>query len=318
MADLIPIETRRAVRYATGDLVAILLLGVVDSATPRAAAKPINADLPFPADLPLPAPPTTGVPREIRRLPVPAQACRPTADRGVEYCRGRIKRVFDAISSLAAIVALAPLFVVIAAAVRLSSRGPILFRQERIGLDGRPFALYKFRTMRPNDGRGPLITAKGDRRITPIGRVLRSTKLDELPQLLNVLKGEMSVVGPRPQTRRDVACYTAWERRTLAVRPGLTDPATILLRNQEAILETVTAKEMERFYTSKVLPRRLASNLDYIEQAGFLYDLKLISETLRVILVPSRRSLLSARAAAGRGLAGAPLTAAGVAPRATA
>ena len=137
------------------------------------------------------------------------------------------KRLFDVAASAAGVVAAAPLLVATAALVKLSSPGPVIFRQQRVGKGGKPFELWKFRTMRPATG-GPLVTAGGDSRITPIGRLLRKSKLDELPELLNVLKGDLSLVGPRPEVPRYVALYPERERTFLQqIRPGITDPATV-------------------------------------------------------------------------------------------
>ena len=208
--------------------------------------------------------------------------------RGMGYCLGRTKRTFDVILAVAALIVLAPIFPILAAAVAITSGRPVLFRQDRVGIDGRPFNLIKFRTMRSGAGPGLSITGTGDPRITPLGRGLRALKLDELPQLLNVLRGEMSFVGPRPELPRYVARYDAQQRRVLAVRPGLTDPATIEFRDEETLLGAVDPERRETYYVSEILPRKLAMNLRYVDRASLGYDLVLLAGTLRAIVLPPR------------------------------
>jgi lipopolysaccharide/colanic/teichoic acid biosynthesis glycosyltransferase len=143
--------------------------------------------------------------------------------------------------------------VLVALAVCVSSGRPVLFGHERRGLDGRPFRVLKFRTMGPDPGGGLPITGKGDSRVTSLGRVLRAIKIDELPQLINVLRGEMSIVGPRPEVPEYVAGYTADQRRVLRVRPGLTDPASVAFRDEEILLGSVDPGRREAFYLSEIL-----------------------------------------------------------------
>jgi len=211
----------------------------------------------------------------------------PTAG-GKAYCRGRVKRTFDLTAAFAALVVLAPLLGVISILIRLMSGPPILFRQVRVGKDGRPFRILKFRTMRP-EVTGLPITGSGDGRITPIGRLLRKSKLDELPQLLNVLIGDMSVVGPRPELPRYVALYTPERRQVLEVRPGLTDDATLQFRDEERLLGQIPQESREQHYLDRILPRKLDLNLRYIERAGFLRDLSIIIKTARAIGTRGRR-----------------------------
>jgi lipopolysaccharide/colanic/teichoic acid biosynthesis glycosyltransferase len=142
--------------------------------------------------------------------------------------------------------------------------------------------------MRPGSEAGLQITGRGDDRVTTMGRLLRALKLDELPQLWNVLRGDMSLVGPRPEVPRYVAAYTPEQRRVLRARPGLTDPATILFVDEEDLLGAVQPPERETYYVGHVLPRKLALNLDYIERAGVLYDLRLILATLADLVRPRR------------------------------
>lgn len=198
----------------------------------------------------------------------------------------RVKRAVDLFSAAAGLAATAPLLAGIAALVRLTSPGPALYRQTRVGKGGRPFTLLKFRSMRPSEP-GPQITAGGDARVTPLGRVLRRTKLDELPELVNVLRGEMSLVGPRPEVPRYVDRWPAGHRGlVLAVRPGLTDPATIRFRNEEEILRR--AKDPERTYEEEILPAKVAMYREYLERATVLTDLRVLLDTLLVVAFPSR------------------------------
>lgn len=204
---------------------------------------------------------------------------------GVDYCQGRLKRSFDFGVSLTGIVVLSPLFIILAALLLASSGRPVLFIQERIGMGGRVFRLFKFRSMRNAPGAGSAaITASDDRRVTGIGRLLRVTKLDELPQLFNILTGRMSIVGPRPEMPRYVAGYDPRQCRVLDVRPGLTDPATLKFRHEESILASIAETEREAFYIREILPRKLDLNLSYIERAKFTSDLRLILLTLRSIV----------------------------------
>lgn len=189
-----------------------------------------------------------------------------------------LKRLFDLLASGLGLLLLSPLFALIALLVRLTSPGPIFYRARRVGRGGREFTLYKFRSMVANaDRQGPGITAAGDPRVTPIGRVLRRTKLDELPQLWNVLRGDMSLVGPRPEDPRYVALYTPEQRRVLDVRPGITSLASIEYRNEEAILR---GPDWEQRYIREVMPAKLAIDLRYVQQATLLTDLLIILRTL--------------------------------------
>jgi lipopolysaccharide/colanic/teichoic acid biosynthesis glycosyltransferase len=181
-------------------------------------------------------------------------------------------------------VALSPVFLALAAAIRLGSGSPVLYAQERVGRGGKPFLLYKFRSMREGaDRAGALVTGAGDPRVTPLGRLLRRTKLDELPQLWNVLRGDMSLVGPRPEVARYVVHYAPEQRRVLAVRPGLTDPATLRYRDEEALLARIPAPEREAFYLREVMPRKLALNLEYLARSGFWSDLGVLLRTVRAL-----------------------------------
>jgi lipopolysaccharide/colanic/teichoic acid biosynthesis glycosyltransferase len=193
-----------------------------------------------------------------------------------------MKRPFDVAASLVALVALSPLFALIAFAVRLSSAGPVFYRGERVGRGGKPFRILKFRTMHANAD-GPAITHGGDARVTPLGRFLRRLKLDELPQLMNVLRGEMSIVGPRPEATEYVALYTDAERRVLSVRPGLTSPASLRYRNEEALL---AGDDWHERYVNEIMRDKLRDDLNYIDTRTFLGDLRLVVRTFLSLFQP--------------------------------
>ena len=187
------------------------------------------------------------------------------------------KRLFDLFTSLAGLILLSPVFALIAIVITLDSPGPVFFRGQRVGRDGRLFSLYKFRSMAVDAAqRGPGITAAGDPRITRVGRVLRRTKLDELPQLINVVRGEMSLVGPRPEDPRYVALYTPEQRRVLSVRPGITSMASVKYRHEEAIL---SQSDLDDVYINKVMPEKLAIDLAYLDRRTFWRDLGVLALT---------------------------------------
>lgn len=188
------------------------------------------------------------------------------------------KRLFDLVASAVGLVALLPLLLALAVAIRLTSPGPALHHARRVGQAGRAFTLYKLRTMVADAAAaGPGITAAGDPRITHLGALLRRTKLDELPQLWNVLKGDMSLVGPRPEDPRYVALYSPEQRRTLAVRPGITSLASIKFRHEERLLQ---GSDWERAYCEEVLPSKLAIELEYLERRSVILDLYILFATL--------------------------------------
>ena len=193
-----------------------------------------------------------------------------------------MKRLFDVAVSLFAIVVLSPLFALIALAVKLTSAGPVFYRGERIGRGGAPFRILKFRTMRAGAS-GPAITRGGDARVTPVGRILRRSKLDELPQLVNVLRGEMSIVGPRPEAPEYVSLYTGDERRVLTVRPGLTSPASLRYRHEEALLG---GDDWHDRYVNEIMRDKLRDDLHYIDTRTFLGDLRLIVRTFASLFRP--------------------------------
>lgn len=192
----------------------------------------------------------------------------------------RAKRAFDVAASLAGLVVLSPVFAAVAIAVLVDSGAPVLFRQERVGRGGVPFTIHKFRTMRP--AAGTRITAGGDPRITRVGAFLRRTKLDELPQIWDVLRGAMSFVGPRPEVPDMLARYPADAReRMLSVRPGITDLATLEFRDEEAIL--AGAEDVERVYLEEVVPRKLALSLDYVDRRSFALDMAILGRTIAAL-----------------------------------
>jgi lipopolysaccharide/colanic/teichoic acid biosynthesis glycosyltransferase len=198
-----------------------------------------------------------------------------------------IKRCMDIGISLVGIVILWPLFLFAAILVRRSGPGPILFRQERVGMGFRPFIILKFRTMADRAaGSGPAVTSGGDPRVTPAGRFLRRTKLDELPQLFNVLKGDMSLVGPRPEVPRYTRLRRAEYEEILTVRPGITDYASLEYRDEEEILRHWA--DPEEGYLREVLPAKLALSRRYLREKGILTDLKLLSLTVAALLRPRR------------------------------
>ena len=193
-----------------------------------------------------------------------------------------LKRSFDLVVAALALGLFAPLLAALAIAVRLSSSGPVLFRQERIGQHGRVFVLLKFRTMLVLSG-----TEKGSfdagnsSRITTMGRGLRKTKLDELPQLWNVLIGDMALVGPRPEVRQWVGVYPERWAKVLTVRPGITDPASIVYRDEEEILARST--DPERIYREEILPHKLSLYEEYVHTRSFGGDIGIIFKTLKVV-----------------------------------
>ena len=193
------------------------------------------------------------------------------------------KRCFDVVASAAGVALLSPLFAVIATAIKLQDGGPVFFRQERVGLGGKTFRLWKFRSMSPDSRRdGPLLTRSGDPRITRVGLRLRKYKLDELPQLFNVIAGEMSLVGPRPEVERYVSRYDDHQRTVLNLVPGITDPASLEYRNEEEVLASVP--DPEAHYVSVVMPRKIEMNLEYARTATFWSDLRVVARTLRAVV----------------------------------
>lgn len=194
-----------------------------------------------------------------------------------------MKRFLDIICSLLALVVFSPLWIVIALAIVLESRGGVLYRQERVGRNNRDFMLYKFRTMRTgSDKKGLLTVGDRDSRVTRVGYFLRKYKLDEFPQLVNIIKGDMSIVGPRPEVRKYVDMYTPEQMKVLRVRPGLTDYASVRYVHESEIL--ARSDNPEQTYIDEVMPAKLALNLEYIQNQSLREDIKLIFQTFAAIV----------------------------------
>ena len=192
------------------------------------------------------------------------------------------KRLFDIIGATLALLLLSPLLLAVALWIKLDSPGPVFYRQERVGRHGVPFRIHKFRTMRQAAGGLPL-TVGADPRVTHAGAFLRRTRLDELPQFIDVLQGRMSLVGPRPEVPRYVAHYPpALRERALAVRPGLTDPASLAYIDEASLL--AAAADPEREYIERILPRKLQCAADYADRASLWTDLRVLWRTLRVLV----------------------------------
>ena len=194
-----------------------------------------------------------------------------------------LKRIFDIISSLVVLTMGLPFFILIAFLIGIDSKGGVFFIQQRVGKNNRNFGLFKFRTMRSNSEKAGQITVGGkDPRITKIGYFLRKFKLDEFPQLLNVIKGDMSIIGPRPEVRRYVDMYSKEQLKVLSVRPGLSDFASIEYINENELLGQ--SDNPEKTYIEEIMPAKLQLNLKYIEQKSFGTDIKLIFKTIGKIL----------------------------------
>lgn len=195
-----------------------------------------------------------------------------------------MKRLFDILASGMGLIVLSPLFAVLAVWIKADSKGPVFYRQTRVGRDNKDFRLYKFRSMRPDSDKLGLITVGGhDPRVTRSGYYIRKYKLDEFPQLINVFVGDMSLVGPRPEVRKYVDLYTPEQMRVLSVRPGITSLASIRYRNENEIL--AQAVDPDRCYIEQVMPDKLAIDLEYVNRATFWNDIKLIFSTFREIIV---------------------------------
>lgn len=193
------------------------------------------------------------------------------------------KRIFDVTASGIGLVLLSPLFIILAIWIKLDSKGPVFYRQTRVGRNNRDFKLFKFRSMRPNADRGSLITiGERDPRVTRSGYFIRKYKLDELPQLINVFCGDMSLVGPRPEVRKYVDMYTPEQMRVLSVRPGITSLASIRYRNENAIL--AASDDPLRTYVDVVMPDKLKIDLEYVDNANLWNDIRLIFNTLREVI----------------------------------
>lgn len=193
-----------------------------------------------------------------------------------------LKRVFDIIASFCGIIILFPLIIIVSILIKITSKGPVLFKQIRVTKNGKLFKIYKFRTMKENSEGNKQITVGKDNRITGIGHILRKTKLDELPQLFNILKGEMSLVGPRPEVPKYVELYTDEQREILKVPAGITDYASIYFSNESELLGEV--ENPEEFYIKKIMPYKIELNKKYINEIGIMTDIKIIILTILKIL----------------------------------
>lgn len=189
-----------------------------------------------------------------------------------------IKRIFDIVSSLIVLSALFPIFIVVGIIILLESRGGIFYSQMRVGKDGSEFNLLKFRSMNINADKEGQLTVGNDKRITPFGHFIRKSKIDEFPQLLNILIGDMSVVGPRPEVPKYVKLYNEEQRKVLTVRPGLTDIATIEYINEQQQLGE--SDDPEKLYIEKIMPDKLKLNLKYIDSQSFENDILIIFRTI--------------------------------------
>jgi len=193
------------------------------------------------------------------------------------------KRYFDFFVSIVSLVILLPVFLLVAVAIKLEDGGPVFFFQERVGRNFSTFKVVKFRTMTTDPQvAGPLVTSENDKRITKVGKILRKLKIDELPQIFNVLRGEMSIVGPRPEVPKYVKLFEKEYRKLLTVRPGMTEYASVVFRNEEQILSRYT--EPETAYVTGILPKKIKLELIYVSRVSFIFDIKIFLWTfLKVI-----------------------------------
>lgn len=194
-----------------------------------------------------------------------------------------MKRLFDIVASGLGLIVLSPLFLILAIWIKVDSKGPVFYRQVRVGLHNRDFRIFKFRSMRVGADKGSLVTIGGrDPRITRSGYFIRKFKFDELPQLINVFVGDMSLVGPRPEVRHYVDYWTDEQMHVLDVRPGITDPASIKFRNENELMEQ--AEDPEKYYIEVIMQEKLKLYLEYVQNHSFLGDIGLIFKTFWVIV----------------------------------
>ena len=195
-----------------------------------------------------------------------------------------MKRLFDILVSGCGLIFLSPLFLVLAIWIKLDSKGPVFYCQVRVGKRNKDFRIFKFRTMVNHaDQMGSQVTASGDTRITRLGAIMRHYRLDELPQLINVFIGDMSLVGPRPEVRHYVDYWTPEQMHVLDVRPGITDPASIKFRNENELMEK--AVDPESYYINVIMQEKIKLYLEYVQNVSFVYDIKLIFQTFKVIAI---------------------------------
>lgn len=194
-----------------------------------------------------------------------------------------IKRIFDIVASLILLIILSPIMIVLAIAIKIDSKGPVFYRQERVTKYGKVFRIFKFRTMLQNaDKMGTLITLGEDERITRVGKKIRKCRLDEIPQLFNILKGEMSFVGTRPEVKKYVDCYSDEMKATLLMPAGVTSRASIEYRDEDEILNTFLKKgeSVDDIYVNRILPEKMKWNLEYIKKFNFIEDIKICLKTI--------------------------------------
>jgi lipopolysaccharide/colanic/teichoic acid biosynthesis glycosyltransferase len=212
---------------------------------------------------------------------------KPAANIETRPGQGVLKRAMDLVVGSAALVVFSPAIAFTALRIKREDGGPIFYRAPRVGRDGKPFRMYKFRTMVVNADRiGGPSTAADDPRLTRVGHSIRKYKLDEIPQLINVVRGDMSLVGPRPEVQHYVDMYSPEERQILSVRPGITDWASIRYRNEGDILRG--ASDPEAAYMEKIRPGKLRLNLEYVRRRSLWTDIKILAQTARAIFVPVR------------------------------
>ena len=194
-----------------------------------------------------------------------------------------MKRLFDIVASGLGLIVLSPLFIILAIWIKLDSKGPVFYRQVRVGYNNKDFRIFKFRSMRVGADKGSLVTIGGhDPRVTRSGCFIRKFKFDELPQLINVFLGDMSLVGPRPEVRHYVDYWTPEQMHVLDVRPGITDPASIKFRNENELMERT--EDPEKYYVEVIMQEKIKLYLEYVEKHSFFYDLGLIFKTFWVIV----------------------------------
>ena len=196
------------------------------------------------------------------------------------------KRALDLLSATSGLILLSPMLALMACCIKLTSRGPVFYRQVRLGKGGRQFQILKFRSMFEDASiKGSRITVAGDARVTPVGRFLRRHKIDEIPQLWNVVRGDMSLVGPRPELPDYVAEYTPEQRVVLSVQPGITDPASLAYRHEEEIL--AEHEDPDQYYRTRILPDKLARNIAYLQKITLRSDLRIIASTISTSFLSS-------------------------------
>lgn len=200
----------------------------------------------------------------------------------------RVKRMADVFLVLIFIILLSPVMFLIACWIKLDSKGPVFYRQERITQYGRKYRIFKFRTMITGaDKKGPLVTEKGDSRITRVGKKLRKLRLDEIPQLFNILTGDMTFVGTRPEVQKYVDCYTDEMKATLLLPAGITSSTSIVYKDEDDVIESYLQKGMtdvDEIYMNKILPEKMKYNLEYIRTFGFISDLKIMLRTALAVV----------------------------------